>query len=181
MRKALFFLGILTDEDLEWMIANGNRRQVPAATLLIREGQPVDALYIVVDGALSVSVGTPPRLLARLHVGEIVGEMSFVDSRPPSATVMSAEDSVLLELPRGPLSVRLDDPPFAARFYKAMAVFLADRLRAASGRMSDAPIPASAQASKGDDDEDELDPAVLDKLTLAGARMEHLMQRLRGY
>lgn len=166
MRKALFFLGILDDADIDWLLSAGQRRHIPSGAMLIRQGEPIPAVYVVIDGELRVTVD-PDREVARLRSGDIVGEMSFVDERPPSANVTSVSDAVVLAVPRGPLGARLQgDPAFAARFYRALAVFLADRLRTTTGQTAD-------------DDAGELDPAVLDRVTLAGARFDWLIRRLR--
>jgi CRP-like cAMP-binding protein len=130
MRKALFFLGILADSDVDWMISVSERRKIPAGVVLIHEGQPADAVYNVLEGMLAVSVAAlDGREIARLKCGDIVGEMSFVDSRPPSATVAAVEDSAVLSVPRALLATKLEQVDFAARFYRALSVFLADRLR----------------------------------------------------
>ena len=60
---------------------------------LIEQGVPVDSVFILLDGRLAVWLRPrhgPEREIARLNAGEIVGEMSFVDARPPSATVRAA-------------------------------------------------------------------------------------------
>jgi CRP/FNR family cyclic AMP-dependent transcriptional regulator len=170
MKKVLFILGELSDRDIEWMIAAGKRESISPGTVLIHQGQPVTALYIVLEGLLAVTVeGNPPRELARLGCGEIVGEMSFVDARPPSATVRALDETTLLSIPRLQLAVRLQaEPDFAARFYRALAMFLSDRLRSmehpsAPGVLSDA---------------DELDPNVLDTVHLAGSRFDWMLKRL---
>jgi len=87
MRKALFLLGRLSDEDVEWMIAYGRQRTVRAGDVLIRQGEPVEDLFLVLHGSFRVWDERAERELARLTSGEIVGEMSFVDANPPSATV----------------------------------------------------------------------------------------------
>ena len=85
MRKALYFLGILNDSDIDWLMAAGHRREVPAGTAIIHEGRPLDSVYLVIDGAFSVRVqALANREIARLMSGEVMGEMSFVDqARPP--------------------------------------------------------------------------------------------------
>jgi CRP/FNR family cyclic AMP-dependent transcriptional regulator len=179
MRKALFFLGILDDSDIEWMMTAGVKLDVAPSQILISEGQRVDALFLVLDGKLSVTVGgTANRELARLQCGEVVGEMSFVDSRPPSATVQALEKSVVLKISRSRLDAKLaEDPPFAARFYRALAVFLSDRLRGTVARLG------YGKGIGPDDDNlaiDEIDDAILDNLSLAGARFDWLQRRLRA-
>ena len=87
MRKVLYLLGHLSDSDLEWMITRGSKRRVPAGTVLIQEGHGIDTLYVLLDGALEVTgpqIGDKP---LRLKSGEVVGEVSLLDSRPPTATV----------------------------------------------------------------------------------------------
>src|SRR5689334_11934451 len=123
MRKVLLFLRILDDSDLEWMIEVGSRREVAAGDALVQEGQPLDSVFLVIDGALSVRTrALGGSEVARLLSGEVVGEMSFVDSRPPSASVIAAEQSTVLAVPRSLLSERLqEDQSFAARFYRALA------------------------------------------------------------
>jgi CRP-like cAMP-binding protein len=179
MRKALFFLGILNDADVEWMISTGAKQQLTPGEVLIQEGKSATSVFLVLEGALSVTArAAGNREVARLRPGEIVGEMSFVDSRPPSATVQAVEPSSVLAIPRRSLESRLlQDAPFAARFYRAMAVFLSDRLRSTVGLLGYVSGQTlEDQASYAD----EIDPAVLDNVSLAGARFDILQRRLRA-
>ena len=170
MRKVLFIFGELSDNDVDWMMAAGKREQIPPGAVLIQEGKPVEALYIVLEGLLRVSVESAgSRELARLGSGEIIGEMSFVDARPPSATVKALENSTVLSIPRSQLAAKLErEPDFAARFYRALAIFLSSRLREMD----------KAQSAAGQYDPDELDPNVLDMLHLAGSRFDRMLKRL---
>ncbi len=125
MRKVLFLLGQLDDADVEWIIAHGNRQQISAGTTLIQEGCPIDAVFILLDGALEVTGSSFGGNPVRLNSGEIVGEMSMLDSRPPAATVTAVENSIMLALPRDELLAHLQsNAGFAARFYRALAMFL---------------------------------------------------------
>lgn len=177
MRKVLYILGQLDDQDVEWMIGAGTRQYLAAGQVLIREGQPIDALYIVLDGVLSIAAAAlGGREVARLSSGEIVGEMSFVDARPPSATVTALQNTVVFTLNRQQLSIKLErDTGFAARFYRAVAVFLSDRLRNTVSRLGYGDIEeldATVEARN------ELDFGVLDNIHLAGARFERMLKRL---
>ncbi len=140
--------------------------------MLITEGQPLEALYVVLEGRLRVRVGDTE--LAELGPGEVVGELSLLDARPPAATVETgAEEALVLSVPRSFLQRRLlTDEGFAARFYHAVGLFLAERLRATVLRLG-----------YGDGERatlDELDEEQLDQATLAGSRFDWLLQRLRG-
>ena len=118
MRKALYILSSLEDSDSEWMAQKGRVDNVPAQSVLIREGEPIGHLHIMLEGELSVRIGgTRGQEIAKLLSGEIVGEMSFVNTRPPSASVVATQDSLLLSLDRTVLSRKLQsDGPFAALF-----------------------------------------------------------------
>ena len=163
MRKVLFIFGQLTDADVDWLAKSGRRKRVPKGSVLINQGKAVQSLYIVLEGELSVLHGRTKKELARLGSGEIAGEMSFVDSRPPSATVAAHSDAVVYHIPTKILGDALStNPGFAARFYKSVATFLSDRVR---------------QATDPDYD-DELDDSVLDNVDRAGARFNSLARQV---
>lgn len=174
MRKVLFILGQLSDDDVEWLAKSGHRRKVPDGGVLIEEGKSLDALFILLDGHVDVSVkgvGT----VASLSSGEIMGEISLIDSRPPSATVTAVGDCVVLSLARDLLNVKLAaDSAFAARFYKAVATFLSDRLRGTVRRLGYG--ASTAPSSEDEELEGELDMLVLDNIHLAGARFDRLLK-----
>ncbi|KAM3092738.1 cyclic nucleotide-binding domain-containing protein [Phormidesmis sp. 146-35] len=145
MKKVLFILSELIDADIDWIVSIGTRQSISPKTVLIQEGQPVNTLYILLEGELSVSTGAlGGREIARLGQGEIVGEMSFVDSRPPSATVRAAQASQVFAIPQVDLAEKLNlDVGFASRFYRAMAMFLSNRLRSTVGQLGDVGESAS--------------------------------------
>jgi CRP-like cAMP-binding protein len=178
MRKALYILGMLDDSDIDWMIAAGERRKIRAGSTLIAEGGQIDHVFIVVDGAFAVRVSAlRGKDIAQLRAGEIVGEMSFVDSRPTSASVVALEDSLVLSIPRTSLNERLKDPGFAARFYRSLAVFLADRLRNTTARLGYGKAAADRRPA---DLGEEIGPTALETLAVAGARLDWMLRRLRG-
>ena len=178
MRKSLYILGKLSDEDVEWMLAFGKRHPVSPGDVLIRQGLPVEDLYLILEGTFSViDDRRGGHELARVGSGEIVGEMSFIDANPPSATVSAIEDGLVLALSRSLLQQRIEqDSAFGSRFYFALAVFLSDRLRATEDRL----LRGGEHAPPDGDalQEDELDPNVLDTVHLAGARFKHILDRL---
>jgi CRP-like cAMP-binding protein len=133
MLKGLAFLEVLEDRDVEWMVANSRRREIPSGSVLIRQGEPVESLFLILDGAFNITVSVPRQhQVARLCAGELVGEMSFVDSYPASATVTAGINSSVLSIDRADLTGKMEaDIGFAARFYKGISVLLSDRLRAA--------------------------------------------------
>jgi bacteriocin-type transport-associated protein len=176
MRKVLFILGQLSDADVEWLGKAGERQRIAAGETLIAEGRQIEHIYILLHGRMSVDIkglGT----VATLSSGEIMGEMSMIDARPPSASVKADSPCVVLALSRATLNAKLDsDAAFAARFYKAIATFLSDRLRGTVKRLG-----YGDQGASLDDDTEldgELDLNVLDNVHLAGARFERMLKML---
>ena len=76
---------------------------------------------------------------------------------------------MVLAIPRRRLSRHLaEDTGFAARFYRALAMFLADRLRTTT-------IGGAAT-----DRQDELAVEAMDNIGMAGARFDWIQKRLQG-
>lgn len=165
MRTGLIILGDLKDQDLIWMSRNGDVIKRGAGDVLITGGQEVSSLFIVLGGDVDVIVGDGT-IVASLSTGDVIGEMSLIENRPPSADVVCRGDCRFLAVPRETLTdeLRANDG-FAARFYRALAVFLSTRLR--------------TQTLKAGDD-DEIDERLLDNLHVAGDRMLRLMALLEG-
>lgn len=174
MRKALYILGILDDSDANWLATAGQAQGIRAGTVIIEQGVPVDSVFILIDGQLQVYSGSVE--IARLLAGEIVGEISFVDSRPPSASVKATVDSQVLTVPKTALRAKLQkDLGFASRFYLSIATFLADRLRMVDARLS---AGEKGNALGLGEDLDELDTEMLESIALASARFDMIVKRL---
>lgn len=173
MRKALFILGALGDTDVEWMAQNGRRLILPTGTPLIQQGTPIESVFILLEGQLSVCIQGPSRQeIALLQPGEIVGEISFVDNRVPAASVVAITESRLLALPRADLIAELQrNVGFAARFYRAIAAFLADRLFVTTSRLG-------YGAADQDEDSSELNEQMMADVSLATIRFDKLLRHL---
>ncbi len=180
MRNVLYIMGNLDEEDIAWMVSVGKVHTIQVGETLIRADAPLSHLHIIMEGKFSVNVGGRQDI-ASLGAGDIVGEMSLVEKKPPSATVVAEQPGRYLSVPLQEIRERLVlDTGFAARLYKALAVFLSDRLRETTSQ-----IEREHNVSKGLSGSDEmselledseLDEAVLDNLHLAGARMRRLVQ-----
>ena len=163
MRKALYILADLDDHDIAWLAKSGELRSLAAGDTLIQAGRAVDHLFFLTDGSLEVT-GPKGARIARLEPGEVVGEMSFVEKRLPGATVKALTEARVLAVPRAAMLAEFTrDAAMGMRFYHALAVFLSDRLRTASGV-----------------DDNELDEGLLDTLSMAGDRFIRLIGLLEG-
>ena len=199
IREVLFVFGELSDSDIDWIIAAGQREEIPAGKILIHKGRPVDGLYILLNGTMTVSISDDDnnplaivfaslesgedsgREIARLLRGDIAGEMPFVDDRPPETTIKAHEDSLVLMVPKQQLVVKLhQDEVFASHFYRVISILLLNRLRDISSRLGygrrtyneDQALDNSIEY------EEELDFNVLDHVSLAGARFDWLLKCL---
>ena len=174
MRKVLFIFSVLSDGDVEWLAQAGENTHVDAGSVLIPLGSRIDNLYFVLDGRLAIRTRSGDAI-ALLESGEIIGEMSLVDPAPTTVSVEVVADATLLRIPDAVLRDKLaSDPAFASRFYRALCVFLADRLRSTTQRMGYGAATDDANAK------DELNEDLLDNVHLAGARFDRMLKRLAG-
>lgn len=174
MRKVLFIFSVLGDGDVEWLAQAGERVHVDPGTVLVPLGSRVDYVYFVLEGRLAIKTrdGKP---VAFLESGEIIGEMSLVDPAPTTVSVEVSNDATLLRISDSVLREKLSsDSAFAARFYRALCVFMADRLRQTTQRMGYGAATDDVNAK------DELNEDLLDNVHLAGARFDRMLKRLAG-
>lgn len=179
MRNSLLLLGEFSEADMEWLKQVGQRIDLPIGQELIHEGQSIKSLYILLDGSLTVTVKVPEihdrqRTVARLTIGEVIGEMSFIDHRPPSATVTAEQPATLLEIPQEQIEQRTrHDPEFGQRFYKGLAYCLSNRLRLMNVSLPQAGIEVSGSLPRDIDN-----PEITGKMPIAKGRLEALIAAL---
>ena len=82
---------------LERIAAEAQEVVVPSGTVVIREGDQPDNLYISIRGALLVTVENRP--VGQLGPGDWFGEIGLLDRRPRTATVTTTDDAVLWRIP----------------------------------------------------------------------------------
>jgi CRP-like cAMP-binding protein len=91
---------------------------------LFKAGDPGDAMFVLLDGAMDVMVGG--KVVEHSTRGAIVGEMALIDQSPRGATVIAREPSRLAKIDqRRFLQLIQLNPFFATHVMKV----LADRLR----------------------------------------------------
>jgi uncharacterized protein YhbP (UPF0306 family) len=75
---------------------------VPAGETIVRQGQPADKFFIVVEGEAEVMRGgeDEPIQIAKLSAGELFGEVAIMRDEPRAATVRATSDVKLLALDR---------------------------------------------------------------------------------
>jgi MFS family permease len=83
---------------LERLADRLEEQQVTAGTVLIREGDQADALWVLVSGSLGIrahGAGTTDVELPAVHAPAYVGELGLLHNAPRSATVTALDDAML--------------------------------------------------------------------------------------
>jgi MFS family permease len=86
---------------IERVARAANEVTVPADTVLIREGDQADALWVLVDGEVAVSArgeAAHARRLRTMGAGSYFGEIGLLRALPRTATVRTLEPSILLRI-----------------------------------------------------------------------------------
>jgi CRP-like cAMP-binding protein len=87
--------------DWSTLFSHAERVVVPRGTALIEKDRVERAIYFVASGLLEVTNilgGKATGASAIVHPGEVVGELSFLDGHPRSASVFAIADSELYRL-----------------------------------------------------------------------------------
>ena len=116
----------LPSEALQMLVENLALLGIEPGESLFREGDPGDALYVVVEGELSVQSEGPPRVeMGRLGPGSFIGEVALLTDQPRSATVTAIHASELLRIDRVTLAQVLGEH---GELLGAILRFVRDRL-----------------------------------------------------
>ena len=175
MRVVLHILAELDDSDLHWTLDAGRPLRVPRGGELLRQGQSVEHLYLVVQGELVVR--RDGWAVGRLGPGDVVGEMALLRQRGSSTAVVAEVDALVLAVPQHEIQRKLlQDNGFSARLHRALCLSLADRLERTDARLE----ALGTRAVGAPQDEAELDSAALGGLALARRRLDWLLQHVRG-
>lgn len=129
-------LKYLTDNDWALLRSIARNRKFKTREALIAIHAPVKALYVVTEGTVAVEVvrGMP---VARLIAGDICGEMAFLEHSTASASVIAETETHADVLDVGEVEkIFALYPHLQARFYKSLALLLAQRLRATTSRLA---------------------------------------------
>lgn len=101
---------------------------------LVREGEESTEMYYLQSGTLAVfkRKGDQEHQIGTIISGELVGEMSFLDKNPRSASVKAMSESVLIVIPVDKLEHTLETMP---KWFSALLNTLTERLRKANARI----------------------------------------------
>ena len=112
-----FFLE-LVPEELDRVIAHSQLVTYPKDAVFFREGDPGEALYIVVDGSVRISKNVPgarQESMAFIERGGCFGEMALLDEFPRSATATAHQECRVLFMDKRAFLELLDDDTVIGR------------------------------------------------------------------
>lgn len=108
--------------------------KLAANQVLLKEGEHSNSMYWVQNGQLIVTKkrGTEDVILGHIYSGELVGEISFLDAEPRSATVKAVTESELIMIPKETIEGIYRTQP---KWLEILVKTLAERLRKANARI----------------------------------------------
>jgi CRP-like cAMP-binding protein len=137
-------LAQLSLEQLEAVAQLTEEGEYLAGEQIVREGEPGDRLYLLLEGSVRVvkGHGTPQALeLRTLQAVDYFGEMAVLADEPRSATIMAASPARLLSLDGESLRELIrEHPDISFSIFRV----LTGRLRAAESRLTERAEPAGA-------------------------------------
>jgi CRP-like cAMP-binding protein len=127
----------LSDEELAQVDAIGEARDFATGGVLIAEGIATDEMFLIEAGTVRINkrAWKDSADLAVIHPGQVLGEVSFIDDGPPSATAIAASPVKAIVWSKTRLrELAAQHPVIGARIYHSLALRLAARLRDTSDR-----------------------------------------------
>lgn len=101
--KKVSFLSNLGDEVIEKLTQRFSKKAYPEGTVIVEQNEIGNFLYIILKGRVKVCIiGEDGRevMLSTLRENDFFGEMSVIDKKPRSASVIALEDCELLVIHR---------------------------------------------------------------------------------
>jgi bacteriocin-type transport-associated protein len=204
LQNVSLIFGELNDSDVDWMIEHSHVENIAMNTILIQADRPVETLYVLLQGSVSVSFSeqkgsaldriftrlenkdesqeSPGTEIARMTRGEIVGEMALLDARLPRYTFKALEDLQVLAISKQQLFVKLQqNPSMGTRFYRVVAMLLSARLQGLINRLVHGrnAYQLGQMLSQNFEYDGEIDSDVMDNISLGGARFNWMLKRLK--
>lgn len=119
----------LTPNDWALIADKAARTTFRKGQTMVQRGKNTDGVYLLLQGRARVELMS--RSASRtIGPGEVCGEMSFLEDRPASASVIAEEAVEVYHLDRATLQSLFElFPHLASRFYRSLAASLSHRLR----------------------------------------------------
>lgn len=132
------FFADATSVTIDAVAAAGHERPLVRGDVLFQEGDPPDALYLVIRGRIAIAIANPidrrESVVALMEPGDLFGELGMLDDGPRSAMARALESSTVLAVPYGPVLEMFEREP---RLLWNVTRLLAQRLRVMDEALAD--------------------------------------------
>jgi len=118
--------------DMEKLLSVARMEKHPAGTMFIHAGTSHGSLFIIQNGTAHVVLNHNGQevVIAECGPGEIIGEISMLDGKGASASVIAETDTEVACIEQSAVArMTKADPDFGMRLYQSLAIVLARRLR----------------------------------------------------
>src|SRR5215208_7343731 len=107
----------MTQTQLDWVAQRAHRRVFEAGRNILTIEQPGEAVYIILHGTVKIHIEQGERdvIISILGAGDLLGEMSLIDSVGRSASGVTLEDSLILWMDKITFNYILDNFSAVAR------------------------------------------------------------------
>ena len=117
-------LSLLPGGTIDRLIADSAIAEYPKGTVVYREGEPGDAIFLIISGRCEVRRSEPgggERVEEVAGPGDTLGDRAFLNRDPHRHTAVVATHAVLLRIPASELQgLFATDPSIAGRFSRAV-------------------------------------------------------------
>ncbi|MDP1907073.1 MAG: cyclic nucleotide-binding domain-containing protein, partial [Hyphomicrobium sp.] len=134
-------MGIFSElgaEERAALLAELETRALKRGDVLVRQGDPADALYIVISGRFAVTLDGRRDVLTEIGPEQPIGEIAFLTGGTRTATVSAMRDSLVLRLGRAEFERISAKCP---GIWRTLTVALSQRLAATTASEPGPPDP----------------------------------------
>ena len=105
--EAVELLDSLTPDQLSRIALIASEVKYPLEKVILQPKQPLEALYVILDGAVEISRNGQALHVARQY--EVIGSWALFDDSPLPVTARTVEETVLLKIARDDFYELLSD------------------------------------------------------------------------
>jgi len=180
IRKVLTFFSGLEEEDIYMISEIGELIRLRDGEVLIKEGQDLSFIYLVMAGELDVKISMNGviKTVGSSRRGEMLGELSYLNQSQSTATatVICRDGVELLQIDKTKLSKSIESSsPFGYRFYRSLACMLSQRSR---DQLSENNL-SRRTINHADQNEDEIDLGMIGSINRAGLHFSWLCDKFQ--
>ncbi len=140
--KSIYLFKDMTNDELKKVAKICAPREVMAGQEIFITGQSAESFFVIQQGTVKILKTTSKGddlQLTTLATGSHFGEMPFLSGDARSATAQATETTYMIEIPfQGLKNLLSEDVQISDKFHRALARFLAQRLKNTSGDLTQA-------------------------------------------